>query len=198
MADTRRKVGNLLALFVLAELMAGPKHPYELGRLLAEHGKDRSVKYTRSTLYTVVEQLVGAGFIVERETLRDTARPERTVYGITETGRSELRDWLCDLVATPRPEYPSFGAALSLIMVLAPAEAVDMLRRRLMTLDRQANEIRGTLDDSAGVEWVFLVDEQFRLEMLDTERRFVAHLIDSLAAPEYDQAWLKVVEGFQT
>ena len=58
----RRKVANPLALAVLAWLMTGPMHPYELGRRLQETGMDRSVKFNRGSLYMVVEQLRKAGF----------------------------------------------------------------------------------------------------------------------------------------
>src|SRR3981189_2954618 len=95
----RRKVGNPLALAVLAELLMGPMHPYEIGRRLTEHGKDRNIKYTRGSLYMVVEQLERAGFVSEHETVRDTSRPERTLYELTDEGRRELYDWLRELVA---------------------------------------------------------------------------------------------------
>ncbi|MDX6428839.1 MAG: hypothetical protein QOE54_1205, partial [Streptosporangiaceae bacterium] len=95
----RRKVANPLALAVLAFLLMEPMHPYELGRRLQETDKDRSFKYNRGSLYMVVKQLRKAGFIIEQETVRDTQRPERTVYALTGEGRQELHDWLCDLVA---------------------------------------------------------------------------------------------------
>src|SRR3954468_6645769 len=105
---TRRAVGNPLALAVLAGLLREPMHPYEMARQLVEHGKDRDIKYTRSSLYMVVGQLAKAGFITEQETVRDTARPERTVYAITPTGRAELFDWMRELVGEPATEYPLF------------------------------------------------------------------------------------------
>ena len=120
----RRKVSNPLALAVLAELFAQPMHPYEMGRRLKEQGKDRDIKYNRGSLYMVVEQLTKAGFIAEHETVRDTQRPERTIYAITDAGRTELYDWMRELVATPVHEYPSFGVALSLLTVLPPEETV--------------------------------------------------------------------------
>ncbi|MFD9129713.1 PadR family transcriptional regulator, partial [Kitasatospora sp. NPDC059571] len=119
----RRKVANPLALAVLAELVAEPMHPYEMGRRLKEHGKDRDIRYTRSSLYMVVEQLRKAGFVAAQETVRDTQRPERTVYALTDDGRSELHDWMRELVAEPQHEYPLFGVALSLLAVLPPLEA---------------------------------------------------------------------------
>ncbi|GLY68236.1 PadR family transcriptional regulator [Amycolatopsis taiwanensis] len=197
MVPKQRKVANPLALFVLAELMPGPTHPYELGRLLTEHGKDRNVRYTRSSLYTVVNQLLKAGFIAEQETVRDTQRPERTIYTITETGRSELRDWLRELIATPRDEYPQFVSALSLLMVLPPDDAIDLLGKRLAILHHKAEAARAELDTAAanGIEWIYLVDDQYRLAALDFERQFVTGLIDSLKDPAYQRKWHEMAKG---
>ncbi|MCX3061540.1 PadR family transcriptional regulator [Streptomyces beihaiensis] len=187
----RRKVANPLALAVLAELTAEPMHPYEMGRRLKEHGKDRDIKYTRSSLYMVVEQLRKAGFVAERETVRDTQRPERTVYALTEDGRHELHDWMRQLVAEPQHEYPHFGVALSLLSVLPPVEAAELLGRRLETLDGQVEEVHGLLRTAKeqDVPWIFLIEEEYRLGRLETEQRFVTHLIESLKEPDHIRAW---------
>src|SRR6478609_604302 len=141
----RRKVANPLGLAVLAWLITGPMHPYELGRRLQETGMDRSVKFNRGSLYMVVEQLREAGFVAEQETVRDTQRPERTVYALTDEGRTELYDWMRELVAEPRHEYLQFGVALSLLSVLTPVEAVELLTRRLASLSSSVEDIRGTI-----------------------------------------------------
>src|SRR5687768_18164504 len=107
---SRRKVNNLLALAVLSYLTTGPKHPYELGRTLREHGDDRSIKFNHGSLYMVVRQLAKAGFIAEQETVREGQRPERTVYALTDAGRREFREWLRELLEEPRHEYPQFVA----------------------------------------------------------------------------------------
>jgi DNA-binding PadR family transcriptional regulator len=190
----RRKVANPLALAVLAELLMGPLHPYEIGRRLKEHGKDRNIKYNRGSLYMVVEQLKKAGFIAEQETVRDTQRPERTVYALTGEGRDELYDWMRELVAQPRHEYPEFGVALSLLSVLSPTEAVELLTQRLAALAGEIDEIRATVQTAAdaGVAWVFLVEEDYRLALVDAESRFVTGLIESLEQPEYVRAWQEI------
>lgn len=195
----RRRVGNPLALAVLAYLMAEPMHPYELGRRLKEHGKDRNIKYTRGSLYMVVEQLRKAGFVAERETVRDTQRPQRTVYAITDAGRTELYDWMRELVAEPREEYPQFGVALSLLSVLPPAQAAELLERRRATLAEQATEVRGVLRKAAEdqVLWVFLAEEEYRLALVEAERRVVATLIESLRDPAYVRAWQAFMEELE-
>jgi len=182
----RRKVGNLLALAVLAYLTQEPMHPYELGRTLRDHGDARSIKFNQGSLYMVVQQLAKAGFIVEQETTRDGRRPERTVYALTDAGRYELRDWLRELVEVPQHEYPQFVAALSLVAALPPSEVVELLGRRLRRLAEQRTEIRDLIDGTlaGGVHPLFLVEEDYRLALLDAESLFVERLVQRIDHPE--------------
>ncbi|HZC63416.1 MAG TPA: PadR family transcriptional regulator [Streptosporangiaceae bacterium] len=184
----KRKVGNLLALAVLSLLSQQPMHPYELGRNLREHGDDRSIKFNHGSLYMVVGQLARAGFITEQETSRGGQRPERTVYALTDAGRDELRDWLRELVAQPQHEYPAFVSALSLIAALPPSEAVGLLRARLDHLGRQQAAIRALIgkSQSDGVPGLFLIEEEYRLALLDTESAFTARLIERMNDPGTD------------
>jgi hypothetical protein len=39
------------------------------------------------------------------------------------------------------------------------------------------------------VRWVFLIKEEYRLALLDTERRFVTNLIQALKDPAYQRVW---------
>lgn len=193
----RRKVSNPLALAVLAQLLMGPTHPYEIGRRLTVQDKGRNIKYTRGSLYMVVEQLVKAGFVAEDGTVRDTQRPERTIYALTEDGRAELYDWLRDLVARPEHEFPKFGVALSLLVVLSPADAVELLGRRLVALTEETDQIRADVKASVdgGLAWVFVVEEEYRLAVLDAEARFVTTLITQLEKPEYVRTWQEMFQG---
>jgi DNA-binding PadR family transcriptional regulator len=187
----RRKVANPLALTVMAELLTGPKHPYEMARRLRETGKDRHVKYTQGSLYMVVEQLTRAGFIAEQKTVRDSQRPERTVYALTSDGRRDLFDWMRELLARPQRDYPIFLVALSLLAMLPPRETIDLLGQRLDALAEASDEIRDTVRAATekGVPWVFLIEEEYRLAVLKTEQRFVKELIESLGKPEYARKW---------
>jgi DNA-binding PadR family transcriptional regulator len=130
-----RKVSNPLALAVLALLTERPTHPYDMGRTMRERNKEASIKLNYGSLYSVLEQLLRAGFVARRETLRDTARPERTIYEITDAGRDELLDWMSELVSTPAKEFRAFEAALALLGVLLPEEAVRLLTMRRQRLD---------------------------------------------------------------
>ena len=181
----RRKVENLLALAVLSYLSVRPMHPYELGRTLRDHGDARSIKFNQGSLYMVFGQLEKAGFVVAQGTTRAGQRPERTVYAVTDAGRREMRDWLRDLVAEPRHEYPHFVAALSLIAALPAEEAVGLLRERARRVDDQRHETRRLVSETlaAGVHPLFLVEEDYRLALLDAEAAFIEDFIERITNP---------------
>ena len=182
----KRKVSNLLALAVLSYLTMKPMHPYELSRTLRDNGDARSIKFNHGSLYMVVQQLAKAGFIAEQETSREGQRPERTVYAITDDGRREAREWLSELIAQPEHEYPHFVTALSLIAALPPDQVVPLLRARLEALAGQRAEIQGMIDSSLGqgVPRLFLVEEEYRLALLDAESAFVERFIAEIGDPE--------------
>ncbi|MEV0271733.1 PadR family transcriptional regulator [Hamadaea sp. NPDC050747] len=191
----KRKVGNLLGLAVLSYLTQGPTHPYDLGRTLRAHGDDRSLKFTHGSLYMVFQQLEKAGFVAPVETGRAGLRPERTVYAMTDAGRRELRDWLRELVAEPEHEYPRFVTALSLIGALPPDEVVELLTTRLSRLSEVRASTRQEIDAALArdVHPLFLVEEEYRLALLDTEAGFVENLLGRIAG--WRSAWSAAVSG---
>lgn len=178
----RRKLGNVLALAVLATIAERPSHPYEIAQTLRGRGKDQSIKINYGSLYTVVQNLEKHGFIEEVSTERDGRRPERTVYGVTPAGRAEMRDWLAELLGTPSKEYPRFESALSMAGNLPPDEVVALLEQRLAALDaevaaqrEQQAELRKTLPR------VFLIECEYGLAMLAAEAEWVRGLLKELA-----------------
>ncbi|MGH3305052.1 MAG: PadR family transcriptional regulator, partial [Streptosporangiaceae bacterium] len=108
-----------LALAVLSLLHAAPLHPYAMQRLLKEWGKDAVVNVgQRANLYKTIRRLLDAGLIAVLQTERDQQYPERTVYELTDAGSRATLDWLTEMLARPRNEFPRFPAALSFIMLL--------------------------------------------------------------------------------
>src|SRR6516164_956074 len=132
----RRKVSNLLALALLSLLAQQPMYPYEMAQMLRTRGKDKTIKINWGSLYTVVQNLQKYGFIEEVGTNREGRQPERTTYQITEQGMAELRDWLRELLGVPEEPQPPFAAALSEGCILPPDEMVELLTKRLETLDK--------------------------------------------------------------
>lgn len=177
----RRKVGNLLALGILALLVPGdPLHPYRIATLLRRTGKEHDMRIKWGSFYTVVANLEKHGFIEATEAEREGRRPERTAYTITEAGRAELRDWLAELVGTPTVDAGPFESALSVLGVLPPDDVVRLLEERLANLDAEITAARLSLGASEGVPRVFLIEVEYSLAMREAEAAWVRHFLREL------------------
>jgi DNA-binding PadR family transcriptional regulator len=175
----RTHPSNPLALAVLALLFERPMHPYEMGVILKQRHKEESIKLRYGSLYTVIDLLLRRSFIVARETARDGRRPERTVYEITAAGRDELRAWMTDLIAEPVKEYPQFEAALCLLPVLPPDEALGLLRARVERIAQNMAALTQHVEAIGELNFppLFLVETEYRLALMKAEQHFVAELV---------------------
>ena len=188
----RRKVSSLLALAVLATVVQRPMHPYEMASLMRARGKDDDMEIKWGSLYTVVRNLAKHGFIEVAGSTREGARPERTVYRITDAGRAELVDWVRELVSTPQPEHPKFKAGLSVLSALTPDEATTLLRQRLDAMERATGALRATLArHGADVPRLFLVEDEYELAVREAEAAWVRSLLDELTSGSFPDlaAW---------
>jgi len=179
---SNRKVGNPLALAVLACLSEKPMHPYEMASTMRERHKDESIKLNYGSLYTVMGALQRHRLIEPQETAREGNRPERTVYRITGAGRLELIAWLSELIAEPVQEFPQFGAGLSLLPTLPPKEALSLLAQRADRLQAQlesAKGIRKIIVDRK-IPRLFWIEVEYRRRLLEAELAWVRELISEI------------------
>ena len=181
-----RTVTNLLGLAVLSYLTERPMHAYELNRLLKERDAAQTFKLSYGSLYGVVGQLANAGLIRASGTGQRGKLPQHTVYELTDAGRAEMRAWLAELLSQPRHEYPAFAAALSLVILLPPGEVADLLRTRLARIARAIAAIRQQRDSAVagGVHPVFLVEDDYRIALLEAEASFITTFLDKIENPE--------------
>lgn len=175
----KRKVSNPLALAVMALLFERPMHPYEMVSTMRGRGKHESVRLRYSSLYSVVEALEREGLILALETRREGRRPERTIYGLTEAGRSDFLGWLRELVREPIKEYTQFAAGLSFIPALPPDEAEALLEERVRLLEEEVGEMRSRLNEAEdhGVARLFLIEHEHELVLREAELGWVRELI---------------------
>jgi len=172
----------MLALAVLAVVLERPLHPYEMASVLRSRGKDQDMPIKWGSLYTVVGNLEKHGLIEVVGNERSGARPERTVYRITDAGREELTDWVRELIGTPEREQPRFEAGLSVLGVLSPAEAIALLRTRRVALQSQVDGQRAALAGTAGdVPRIFLIEDEYDLAIRTAELTWLDGLLAELA-----------------
>ena len=177
----RRKVGNLLALYLLSLLAQQPMYPYEMAQFLRERGKDKNFPINWGSLYTVVANLAKYGFIEEAGTVREGRQPERTTYQITADGLAELRDWMAELLSVPEDERSGFVAALSEAGILPPDEVIELLTARLTTLDKanaaQQDDLRVWVER---LPRILLVEAEYQLAMRVAQSQWLRGLLTEL------------------
>jgi DNA-binding PadR family transcriptional regulator len=180
-----RSMSNPLALAVLSCLRQRPMHPYEMAQTMRAQQHDSAVRLNFGSLYNVVAGLARDGCIAARPVDRQGARPERTVYEITEAGRDELASRLRDLLGRPHKEYTLFGAGLTFMTALAPADALAQLESRLGGLRQEIERDRlalaearaGSAPGAPPVPGVFLVEDEYQLAVKEAELSFVTGLV---------------------
>ncbi len=182
----RRKVANLLALAVLSTLYQRPMHRYEMASIMRARGKEQDMAIKWGSLYTVVDNLEKHGFVETIGNTRQGARPERTVYQITEAGRHELVDWTRELISAVDPEHPRFAAGLSVLAALPPDEVIELLRVRLGRLEESVAAQRAAIEAAAAdVPRLFLIENEYSIAILAAEAAWVASLLEELTSGSY-------------
>jgi len=167
-------------------------HPYQMAATLRQRAKEESIRLNYGALYAVIAALEREGFIVPRETVREGARPERTVYELSDKGDLELHDWMSELLSIPVKEFPQFEAALSLMPILPPDEVDTLLRERVQRLEAEAAKLRAVLEVAAkgGLDRIFAIESEYEIAMREAERKWVEALLETMRSePAFTQNW---------
>jgi DNA-binding PadR family transcriptional regulator len=131
--ELRRADRDLPGVTVLGLLTTGPRHTYEMHRMMIDFHKDFVTGLPRS-MYHSVERLLRDGHVEVVDTERPAGRPERIVYGLTDRGRVELGERVTRLLAVPDADTDLLVAGLSFAGCLTADEVVAALRTRLAAL----------------------------------------------------------------
>lgn len=176
---------DLPALTVLALLTTGPRHTYEMHRLMIDTHKDFVTGLPRS-MYHAVERLLRAELIEVVRTDRPQGRPERTVYGLTDAGRAELQERLRRLLEQPDPDATLFVAALSFLGCLPRSQARSALDVRRTELGNRIDGTHAALATAPALPRLLLVEAEYEIARLTAERDWVAGLLADLDAGRLD------------
>jgi DNA-binding PadR family transcriptional regulator len=184
-----------LAMVVLSLLAEEPMHAYGMQQKIKGRRKDEVVNVAqRNSVYQAIERLERAGYLRVGHTARESGRPERTVYEITDTGREVHSEWLRAMLATPAREFPEFPAALAFLMLLEPEDARHQLDKRVQTLRDRLDQVSADLDRARamGLPRLFVVENEYEQTMTAAELDFVRALADDLTEGRltWSREWL--------
>lgn len=169
-----------LAISALALLVERPMHPYEMYQLQLQRGEDRMVKVRPGSLYHTVSRLAGDGLVEATGTEREGNRPERTVYDITDQGRTALGNWVAEMLAAPVREYPSFPPAIAEAHTLPVATVVQLLRRRTAAQRADADVLGSILDNKKHLQRAWFLQVEYLQVMLRAEVAWLEGVIADL------------------
>jgi DNA-binding PadR family transcriptional regulator len=186
-----------LGLMVLWHLFQGPMHVYAMQKQFEATGKNRVVNVrSRASLYQTLERLQRHDLVKVVETARVEGYPDRVVYGITEAGREIAREWLRQMLCATDNDYPEFLAALSILFGLPPEEARAQLEVRAEQLSADLAETQAAVSATpAELPRLFLLEEEYRIALLNAEVSFLGGVIEDLKAGRltWTEEWLRQV-----
>lgn len=186
-----------IALAILALLIEKPMHPYKMWQLIKERAKDEvvNVRY-RASLYQTIDRLLRDGLIQVKETRATEARPEQTIYEITEPGHQTAVAWLHEMLANPADEFPEFPVALAYLPMLKPEEAQKNLEIRIAKLNNEHSRICTQLERVEGqLPRLFLLESEYMKTQLEAEISWVSRLIEDLKSGKitWSEEWLRSI-----
>lgn len=172
-----------LQVAALGVFVERPMHPYEAYTLLANRRTDLVVKLKPGTMYHAIGRLADIGHLTMVGTDRAGNRPERTIYAVTDSGRTAFGEAIEDLVARPRHEYPSFPLGLSELHNLPAPRANQLLQQRISAQADLRDAFLAALDDcdERGIPRVYLLEVEYAVSQLTAEIAWLTELIDRIA-----------------
>jgi DNA-binding PadR family transcriptional regulator len=169
-----------MRLLILGLLMESNRHPYEISQTIKERNWHHTFKLRDGSLYYAVDQLREDGLIEAAEVIpvRGDKRPDKTIYRITDQGKSAFLDLLyVQLEQDMFPQHPMFvGLAFAHHADNARLEQITM--KQLEACQARIQKIEGVLKLKS--EWlprgaVHLI--QGILKFSETERDWLQELL---------------------
>jgi DNA-binding PadR family transcriptional regulator len=102
-----------MKLAILGLLMEGDSHTYEIRHKMKDRRMDNYMKIQDGSLYYAMDQLKKAGYVDAIEVVKDSNRPDRTIYSITATGKAEFQELLFKQLELPERFLPPLYLGLT-------------------------------------------------------------------------------------
>jgi DNA-binding PadR family transcriptional regulator len=116
---------------VLGVLHQRPMHGYEVRSTLEGWGADHWAGLSFGTIYFALKKMTEEGLVEVAGTEQPGSRPVRTVYAITDAGRSEFRKLVQELWWEFKPLVNPFAVAVTFIDAIDTDEVLAALRSRI-------------------------------------------------------------------
>jgi len=133
-----------VSVLLLGIIDENPVNPYELTKLLDYIHIKQWFPVATSSVYATIKTLHQKGYITG-ESVREGNMPEKTIYSITEKGKSELYSSLVEYLGGTELDPVKFDIAGIMICHLEKEEVLRILGERLAKLEKILFGINGQL-----------------------------------------------------
>jgi len=129
-----------LVLLGILFIRKEPMHGYEIKRQLEEWAVGEYARISYGSIYYNLEKMEKEGLVASKS-VKNSGRPERRLYSITERGKEELMRLLRkNYFETERPYY-RFDVGVSLMALMPREEVLKALAKRIKIAERHIKEL---------------------------------------------------------
>ncbi|MBT2288832.1 helix-turn-helix transcriptional regulator [Paenibacillus albidus] len=158
-------------ILILGQLLAGPKHGYEIKKNVQE-ALGKSFEINNNLLYPALRRFQEMGALM-KEVEKADGKPDRHVYLLTETGEEIFNGLVRDFPGKAAANQLEFLVRVALFDRLEPELQLEILHKRLTVLDEEMERNR-------------------QFDLVQSQKRFTMEVIRfKIAETEHERAWVK-------
>lgn len=140
-----------MKLVILGLLMEANRHTYEIRQTMKERGMNNYMKLQDGSLYYAMDQLHKDGLVEAHEVVRDTNRPEKTIYQITAAGKLKFQELLVEQLHEEIRHYHPLYVALPFSVHGDQAKIADILENKILAQKMIMNKMKSLYEEHISI-----------------------------------------------
>ena len=128
---------SVIDLILLGIVIEVPASAYEIQKDVEAHHLSRWARVSTPSIYKKVIQLREKGYL-NSEVIREGNMPEKTVYSITESGRTYFEQLMAHYAAQPVVPVFDFNVVIANLSRLSPRRGRELVAEIAAGIDRSA------------------------------------------------------------
>ncbi|MDQ0878163.1 DNA-binding PadR family transcriptional regulator [Paenibacillus sp. V4I3] len=140
-----------MKLVILGLLMEANRHTYEIRQTMKERGMNNYMKLQDGSLYYAMDQLHKDRLVEAYEVVRDTNRPEKTIYQITAAGKLKFQELLVEQLHEEIKHYHPLYVALPFSVHGDQAKIADILENKILAQKMIMNKMKSLYEEHISI-----------------------------------------------
>ncbi len=128
-----------MKMVILGLLLERNMHPYEIKLVMKDRTMDQMMKLQMGSLYYAVDKLAGEGHIESVEVIHSSDRPDKTIYRITDKGKTLFEQLVLQQIKKTDIFYHPLYTALAFSRHIDQSKAEKLLEERIRETEHRVN-----------------------------------------------------------